>query len=194
MDISTVAKFLRVRRSSFVLAMTATLGVVLFGVLEGILIAVALSILLFFKRNWWPTGQVLGRVDSLDSWHGIDAYPDAAQVPDVVVFRWEASLFFANASIFRQEIRRGQQRRCPLGGRPCEAINDIDVAAPTCSSVSTANSISAASICSWTAKSPVRPRNALRALGSLDRRHFYDSLTTPSPTSARRLNVVRIER
>ena len=56
-DIATVAKFLRVRMSAFVLTMAATLGVVFFGVLEGILIAVALSILGFFRRNWWPTGR-----------------------------------------------------------------------------------------------------------------------------------------
>ena len=130
MDIPTVAKFLRVRVSSFVLAVAATLGVVLFGVLEGILIAVTLSILVFFKRNWWPTGQVLGRVDSLDSWHSLDAYPDAAQAPDVVVFRWEAPLFFANASIFRQEIRRlvnSSNARWVVV--QCEAITDIDVTA-----------------------------------------------------------------
>jgi MFS superfamily sulfate permease-like transporter len=113
-----------------VLAMTATLGVVLFGVLEGILIAVALSILVFFKRNWWPTGQVLGRVASLDSWHSIDAHPDAAQTPDVVVFRWEASLFFANASIFRQEIRRlVNSSDAHWVVVQCEAITDIDVTA-----------------------------------------------------------------
>lgn len=50
MDIATVLTFLRVRMSAFMLAMTATLGVVFFGVLEGILIAVALSILAFFSR------------------------------------------------------------------------------------------------------------------------------------------------
>ena len=110
--------------------MTATLGVVFFGVLEGILIAVALSILLFFQRSWWPTGQILGRVGSLDGWHSIDVYPDAAQTSGVVVFRWEAPLFFANASMFRQEVRR-------LAERPdvrwvvvqCQAITDIDVTA-----------------------------------------------------------------
>jgi len=130
MDIATVVKFLRVRTSAFVLSITATLGVVLFGVLEGILIAVALSILIFFKRNWWPTGEVLGRVASLDSWHSIDVYPEAVQAPDVVVFRWEAPLFFANASAFRQEVRRlvnSSHARWVVV--QCEAITDIDVTA-----------------------------------------------------------------
>jgi MFS superfamily sulfate permease-like transporter len=130
MDIAAVTKFRRVRLSAFVLAMATTLGVVLFGVLEGILIAVALSILVFFQRSWWPTGQVLGRVASLDAWRTIDAYPDAAQTPGVVVFRWEAPLFFANASVFRQEIRRlvnSFDARWVVV--QCEAITDIDVTA-----------------------------------------------------------------
>jgi MFS superfamily sulfate permease-like transporter len=110
--------------------MTTTLGVVLFGVLEGILIAVGLSILGFFKRNWWPTGQVLGRVASLDAWRTIEAYPDAAQTPGVVVFRWEAPLFFANASVFRQEIHQLVNRfDAHWVVVQCEAITDIDVTA-----------------------------------------------------------------
>ncbi len=130
MDISTAAKFLRVRKSAFALALTATLGVIFFGVLKGILIAVALSIFMFFKRSWWPTGEVLGRVASLDSWHSIRVHPEAVQIPGVVVFRWEAPLFFANAGMFRQEVRR---LVASSGSRwvivQCEAVTDIDVTA-----------------------------------------------------------------
>ena len=131
MDIAAVAKFRRVRTSAFVLAMTTALGVVLFGVLEGILLAVGLSILGFFKRNWWPTGQVLGRVASLDdAWRTVEAYPDAVQTPGVVVFRWEAPLFFANASVFRQEIHQLVNRfDAHWVVVQCEAITDIDVTA-----------------------------------------------------------------
>ena len=57
MDVTAAAKFFRIRKSAFVLMLTATLGVIFFGVLEGILIAVALSILMFFRRSWWPTGR-----------------------------------------------------------------------------------------------------------------------------------------
>ncbi len=51
----------RMRRTALVISLVTSLGVILFGVLEGILIAVVLSILLFFRRNWWPEGEVLGR-------------------------------------------------------------------------------------------------------------------------------------
>ena len=130
MDITAAEKFFRVRKSAFVLMITATLGVIFFGVLEGILIAVALSILMFFRRSWWPTGEILGRVPSLDSWHSIVRYPEAAQVPGVVVFRWEAALFFANAGQFRQEVRslvRSSDVRWVIV--QCEAMTDIDVTA-----------------------------------------------------------------
>ena len=130
MDFAAAAKFLRVRTSAFALMLAATLGVIFFGVLEGILLAVALSILMFFKRNWWPTGEILGRVDSLDSWHSIGVYPDAAQLDSVVVYRWEAPLFFANAGMFRQEVRslvRRSDVRWVIV--QCEAITDIDVTA-----------------------------------------------------------------
>ena len=130
MDFATVARFLRLRKSAFALSLTAALGVILFGVLEGILIAVGLSVLLFFKRNWWPSGAVLGRDPTLGSWHDVADYPRAAEVPDVVVFRWEAPLFFANAGIFQTEVRRlirnSQAHWVVL---QCEAITDIDVTA-----------------------------------------------------------------
>ncbi len=101
-----------------------------FGVLWGIAIAVILAILLFFRRNWWPHGAVLGQVDDLPGWHSVDTYPDAQQIPDVVVYRWEAPLFFANANIFRQRIRRLVRDRHPSWVvLQCEAITDIDVTA-----------------------------------------------------------------
>ena len=179
MDIATVAKFLRVRTSAFMLAMTATLGVVFFGVLEGILIAVALSILAFFKRNWWPTGQVLGRVDSLDSWHSIAVYPDATQTPEVVVFRWEAPLFFANAGTFRQEIRRlVSSSGAHWVVVQCEAITDIDVtAADMLERLDNELNDHGAHIVFVELRSRLHDLvTRYGLLETLDRRHFYDSI------------------
>ena len=68
-DVDTVRRFARVRPSALVLSLVATAGVVFFGVLEGILVAVVLSILLFFQRSWWPHGEVLGRVEGQQGWH-----------------------------------------------------------------------------------------------------------------------------
>ena len=179
-DIATVAKFLRVRMSAFVLTMAATLGVVFFGVLEGILIAVALSILGFFRRNWWPTGQVLGRVASLDdAWHGLDLYPDAEQTPGVVVFRWEAPLFFANANMFREEIRRlvhsSDARWVVI---ECEAITDIDVtAADMLERLDSELNERGVHLVFVELRSRLHDLvNRYGLLETLDQKHFYDSL------------------
>ena len=74
--------------------------------LQGILIAAILSILLFFRRSSWPPGAVLGYVPELKGWHDVKRYPDAEQRKNVVIYRWEAPLFFANAGIFRQQIHK----------------------------------------------------------------------------------------
>ena len=122
--------YYRMRKSAFVIATITSLGVILFGVLEGILIAVVLSILLFFKKSWWPEGEVLGEVEDLGGWHSTSRYPDAEQMDDVVVYRWDAPLFFANAGIFRQEMLTLVNSRQPRWVvLQCEAITDIDVTA-----------------------------------------------------------------
>ncbi|MGE5226384.1 MAG: SulP family inorganic anion transporter [Planctomycetaceae bacterium] len=130
MDLAVLRRYWRIRRTALTLSLVGTVGVVLFGVLQGIVIAIVLSILLFFRRSWWPHGEVLGRVPGLDDWHDLDRYPQAQEEPGVVVFRWEAPLFFANAGIFRQQVRRLARRREPRWiVLQCEAVTDIDVTA-----------------------------------------------------------------
>ena len=129
-DLATLRRYLNVRRSSFVLSLVASAGVVFFGVLQGILIAVVLSILLFFKRSWWPHGEVLGQIEGEEGWHSSHNGAVAAELPDIVVFRWEAPLFFANAGMFRQQVRELVRERTPRWViLQCEAITDIDVTA-----------------------------------------------------------------
>ena len=130
LDLSVLVRYARVRKSALVLSLVASLGVVVLGVLQGIVIAIALAIALFFRRNWQPHGAVLGRVDGLGGWHNVERYPEATQVPGVVVFRWEAPLFFANSAAFRTEVRRQVRKRHPSWVVvQCEAITDIDVSA-----------------------------------------------------------------
>lgn len=129
-DFRVLARVWRVRRSAVVLSLVASAGVVFLGVLEGILVAVVLSILLFFQRNWWPHGEVLGRVPGLDGWHSANQGDDLVEQPDVVVFRWEAPLFFANSGMFADQIRELVKERRPSWiVLQCEAITDIDVTA-----------------------------------------------------------------
>ncbi|MFN8034722.1 MAG: sulfate permease [Acidimicrobiia bacterium] len=130
MNLGALRRYWAARRSAVVLSVAASLGVIVFGVLQGIVLAIILAVLLFFRRNWWPHGAVLGQVDHLDGWHSIDVFPEAREEREVVVYRWEAPLFFANAGAFRREVRRLVQERHPVWVVvQCEAITDIDVTA-----------------------------------------------------------------
>jgi high affinity sulfate transporter 1 len=129
-NIGVLRRFRRVRRSAVVLSLVATAGVVVFGVLQGILIAILLAVLMFFRRSWWPHGSVLGQVEGIEGWHSVDQYPDAAERAGIVVYRWEAALFFANAGEFRRQLRHLAHHRKPAWiVLESEAITDIDVTA-----------------------------------------------------------------
>jgi MFS superfamily sulfate permease-like transporter len=84
----------------------AFLGVALLGVLPGIAIAVGLSILNVFRRAWWPYDTRLGRVEGLAGYHDVHSYPQAEHLPGLVIYRFDGPLFFANATTFRDEVRR----------------------------------------------------------------------------------------
>ncbi len=130
MDVPAVVRFARLRRSSLVISLVASAGVIFLGVLQGIVVAIVLAILLFFRRNWWPHGAVLGRVPDVGGWHSLSVYPAGEQVDGIVVFRWEAPLFFANAGQFRDQVRTLVREREPdFVVLQCEAVTDIDVTA-----------------------------------------------------------------
>jgi MFS superfamily sulfate permease-like transporter len=104
--------------------------VIFWGVLQGIVLAIILAVVLFFRRSWSPHGVVLGEVAHLPGWHSTRDFPMALERPDVVVFRWEAPLFFANCGQFRDAVRRLVRTREPDWIMlQCEAITDIDVTA-----------------------------------------------------------------
>ena len=105
-DIPGTARLWRQRKTEFLLSIAAFFGVALLGVLPGIVIAVALSILNVFRRAWWPYATVLGRVDGLEGYHDVRSYPDARHMPGLVIFRFDGPLFFANAKAFRDQVRR----------------------------------------------------------------------------------------
>jgi len=104
-DIPATRRLWRQRHAEFWLSMAAFAGVALLGVLPGIGIAVALSILGVFRRAWGPYRAVLGHVEGIDGYHDITRYPEATQLPGLVIFRFDAPLIFANAKTFRDEVR-----------------------------------------------------------------------------------------
>jgi high affinity sulfate transporter 1 len=104
-DIAGARRLRHWRRSEFTLAMVAFGGVALAGVLWGVGIAIALSLLNFIRRAWRPHGAVLGRVDNLKGYHDTERYPDARHIPGLVLYRFDAPLFFANVDYFRERVR-----------------------------------------------------------------------------------------
>jgi high affinity sulfate transporter 1 len=130
LNIGALRRCWTVRPSAVLLSVVASLGVILIGVLEGIVIAIFLAVLLFFRRNWWPHGAVLGEVDGLDGWHSVEIHQGAREEEGIVVYRWEAPLFFANAGAFRRQIRHLVRERQPRWVVvQCEAVTDVDVTA-----------------------------------------------------------------
>jgi high affinity sulfate transporter 1 len=103
-EVAGVRKLYRWRRMEFLLSIVCFLGVAVLGVIEGIFLAVGLALLDFIRRAWRPYDAVLGRVDDLKGYHDVSRYPDAKRIPGLVLFRWDAPLFFANAEIFAERI------------------------------------------------------------------------------------------
>ncbi|GAA1209263.1 sulfate permease [Pseudonocardia alaniniphila] len=130
-DIPGTLRLFRLRRTEFYLSIAAFAGVVAFGVLLGILVAVALSIGNVFRRAWWPYQATLGRVPGIAGYHDISSYPHAEQLTGCRIFRFDAPVFFANARTFREQLT-GIARSDP---HPkwiivaAEPITDVDVTA-----------------------------------------------------------------
>jgi high affinity sulfate transporter 1 len=101
-DVPEFKRLARFRRSELVLALATTVSVLLFGVLYGVLVAIALSILDLLRRVARPHDAILGFVPGVAGMHDIDDYPAAKPVPGLVVYRYDAPLFFANAENFRE--------------------------------------------------------------------------------------------
>lgn len=130
-DVPGTVRLWRQRRVEFLLSAVAFLGVALLGVLAGIAVAVALSILNVFRRAWWPHRAVLGRVDGLPGFHDVSSYPDAERLPGARLLRFDAPLFFANASAFRDAVLRlAHEQPAPRWVIvAAEPITDVDTTA-----------------------------------------------------------------
>ena len=180
-NLPALRRYARARPSSLVLSLVASLGVIVLGVLQGIVVAIFLAVLLFFRRNWWPHGAVLGRSDTVEGWHDVADLEGPTEVPGVLVYRWEAPLFFANAGAFRQQVRKLVQAREPAWVViQCEAITDIDVtAAEMLEQLDTELNAAGRHMAFVELRS--RLQDLMRRHGlfeTLDRDHFYPSIDT----------------
>jgi MFS superfamily sulfate permease-like transporter len=131
-EISQVRRLYDLRRGEFYLSMVCFLGVVSLGVIQGIFIAIGVALLAFIWRAWRPYCAVLGRVDGVRGYHDITRHPEARRIPGLVLFRWDAPLFFANAEMFRdQALRAVSTAPTPTKWMvvAAEPVTDVDITA-----------------------------------------------------------------
>ena len=129
-ELRDLRRLYRIQRWEFWLSAACFLGVAILGPIPGILIAVVVALLEFVWDAWRPHSAVLGRADGVKGYHDITRYPDARRIPGLVLFRWDAPLFFANAEQF-QETVLDAVAESPTPVRwvvvSAEPVTDIDV-------------------------------------------------------------------
>ena len=131
-DFPTMAGLYRLRKVEFALSVVSFLGVALVGVMEGIFITIALTMLVLVWNVWHPYFAVLARVDGVKGFHDMVRHPEGRPVPGLVLFRWDAQLFSANAEIFREAVHNAVARAATPTRRvavAAEAISDVDITA-----------------------------------------------------------------
>jgi high affinity sulfate transporter 1 len=103
-EFNDLRRIFRIQRWEFWLSIACFAGVAMLGVIPGIGLAIVLAVIEFLWDGWRPHHAVLGRVDGIRGYHDIGRYPEARLIPGLVLFRWDAPLFFANAELFHQSV------------------------------------------------------------------------------------------
>ena len=131
-DLTGTLRLIRLRPTEAGLSIISFAGVAFVGVIAGIFAAVVIALAAFFWRAWRPHSAILGRVEEMKGYHDITRYPDARRLDGLVLFRWDAPLFFANAEAFREAVERAVDT-APTATRwvvvAAEPITDIDTTA-----------------------------------------------------------------
>jgi len=128
-DLRVLSRLWRVNPVDFALAVSAFTGVVVVGVIEGIGVAIGLSVLVLLWRAWHPYDAVLGRITGRKGYHDTSRHPDARQVPGLLIYRFDAPLFFANADVFRTRLMDAVRAAPPPVRRivvAAEPMTDVD--------------------------------------------------------------------
>ena len=103
-EITDLRRIYRIQRWEFWLSIVCTVGVAVFGAIEGIGLAILIAVIEFLWDGWRPYSAVLGQAQGVKGFHDTQRYPDARLIPGLVLFRWDASLFFANAELFHDRV------------------------------------------------------------------------------------------
>lgn len=128
-EFKDLARIYRIQRWEFWLSITCFVGVAVFGAVPGIGLAVVIAVIEFLWDGWRPHYAVLGRVDGIRGYHDVSRYPYARRVPGLVLFRWDAPLFFANAELFQRCVLEavarsdGEVRRVVVAAEPVTSVD-----------------------------------------------------------------------
>ncbi len=136
-DIEKFVRLFRFRRREFLLALVTFGGTMIYGILAGVGVAVALSLLEMGQRLARPRSAVLGRVPGIPGMHNVSDYPDSETLPGLVIYRYDAPLFFANIGDLRRKVQRivDEEQRAYPDTRLCwlllnvEAVTEVDITA-----------------------------------------------------------------
>jgi MFS superfamily sulfate permease-like transporter len=101
-EVADLKRIYRIQQWEFWLSIVCFIGVAVLGVIPGIGLAIVIAIAEFLWDGWRPHSAVLGRAHGVKGYHDITRYPDARLIPGLVLFRWDAPLFFANAEFFKE--------------------------------------------------------------------------------------------
>jgi MFS superfamily sulfate permease-like transporter len=103
-EIADLRRIFRIQRWELWLSIVCTAGVAVLGAIAGIGLAIVIAVIEFLWDGWRPHSAVLGRADGVKGYHDIQRYPHARRIPGLVLFRWDAPLFFANAELFHDRV------------------------------------------------------------------------------------------
>jgi MFS superfamily sulfate permease-like transporter len=103
-EVTDLTRIYRIQRWEFWLSIACFAGVAVLGAIPGIGLAIAIALIEFLWDAWRPYFAVLGQAQGVEGYHDITRYPDARQISGLVLFRWDAPLFFANAEFFKERV------------------------------------------------------------------------------------------
>ena len=161
-EIADLVRIFRIQRWEFWLSIVCSIGVAVFGAIPGIGLAIVIAVIEFLWDGWRPHSAVLGRAEGVRGYHDITRYPDARQIPGLVLFRWDAPLFFANAEFFRERVLDAVAK-APVPVRwlvvTAEPVTSVDVtAADTLADLDKALHETGIELCFAELKDPVKDK------------------------------------
>jgi high affinity sulfate transporter 1 len=180
-EFADLARIYRIQRWEFWLSILCTAGVAALGAIPGIAIAIGVAIVEFLWDGWRPHWAVLGKPDSVEGYHDVVRYPDARLEPGLVLFRWDAPLFFANAEFFAESVReaiRASPTRVRCVVVAAEPITSVDVtAADTLAELAASLSGSGIGLRIAELKDPVKDKmRRFGLLALLGKRSFFPTI------------------